>query len=218
MDFGKITRMKSTSTIIENVNALKATGPRTLEGKAASSRNSLKHGLTATQVVIPGENQADFDRLLADLAADRKPDGELEIQTLGEIAACTWRLARARAREGVALTVSNELFRMGATPGITAAFDRVVRYMGSIERQLNRATIRLQQLQAERRKHPQPAEKPKVMAAGASNSATYAPPEFVSSNAENRPAPPVAISENVAATPEITAFESPEAGRTGLRR
>src|ERR1700738_4428234 len=87
----------------KDVNALKSGGPRTPEGKAASSRNSLKHGLTATQVVIPGENQADFDQLLADLAADRKPEGELEIQTLGEIAACSWRLARARAQEAKAL-------------------------------------------------------------------------------------------------------------------
>src|ERR1017187_4343606 len=201
MDFGIVTRSKSTSFIIENVNALKSSGPRTPDGKAASSRNSLKHGLTALQVVIPGESQADFDQLLAGLAADRKPEGELEIQTLGEIAASTWRLARARARETVALTVSNDLFLMSATPGATAAFDRILRYIGAIERQLNRATIRLQQLQAERRKHPQPAEKPKVMAAGASGSATYAPPEFVSSNLGKQPAP-------AAAAPEIAVIAS----------
>ena len=159
-------------------NALKATGPRTAEGKAASSRNSLKHGLTARQVVIPGENQADFDQLLADLAADRKPEGELEIQLVGEIAACTWRLDRARAREAEVLETRGDLFTSSDT-GAGEGFDRLLRYMGSLERQLNRATARLQLLQADRRK-TQPAEpesKAKTMAAGASNSPIA---EFVS--------------------------------------
>ena len=64
----------------KGLNALRATGPRTPEGKAIASQNSLKHGLTARQVVIPGESQEDFDNLLASTAADRKPEGELEIQ------------------------------------------------------------------------------------------------------------------------------------------
>ena len=119
-------------------NALKATGPRTVEGKAASSRNSLKHGLTARQVVIPGENQANFDQLLAGIADDRNPEGELEIQLVGEIAACTWRLARARAREAEVLETRGDLFTSSDT-GAGEGFDRLLRYMGSIERQLNRA-------------------------------------------------------------------------------
>ena len=160
------------------VNALKCTGPRTSEGKAVSSRNALKHGLTATQVVIPGENQADFDQLLADLTADRKPEGELEIQLVGEIAACTWRLARARSREAQLLETQGGLFFSDHNPG----FERLLRYMGSIERQLNRATVRLQQLQAERRKQPAQSAEPKVMVAGASSSMTCAAPEFVLSN------------------------------------
>jgi hypothetical protein len=214
MDFGIVTRSKSTSFIIENVNALKSSGPRTPDGKAASSRNSLKHGLTALQVVIPGESQADFDQLLAGLAADRKPEGELEIQTLGEIAACTWRLARARAKEAEILTLRETLFS-GDNHG---DFNCLLRYMGSIERQLNRATVRLQQLQAEHRKHPQPAAKPKVMAAGASGSTTYDPPEFVSSKAENRPASAAGTTEKAAATIEIAATRRTEPAPIGSGR
>jgi hypothetical protein len=176
----------------KNLNALKATGPRTPEGKAASSHNAIKHGLTARQVVIPGENQADFDQLLADIVADRKPEGELEIQLAGEIAACTWRLARARAREAEALEFSGDLFTANRSE-TASGFDRLLRYMGSIERQLNRTVVRLQQLQAERRKQPQPSQQaeeiPKTMAAGASNSTTSNPPEFVSSVAQNQPEP-----------------------------
>ncbi len=176
----RIDRDNTTVILRPNRNALKSTGPRTPEGKAASSRNALKHGLTAIQVVIPGENQADFDNLLADLTEDRKPEGELEIQLVGEIAACTWRLARARAKEAQLLELQSDLFSpLG--PSHQPAFERLLRYMGSIERQLNRAIVRLQQIQAERRKSRPSNAEPRTMAAGASGSTTYTAPEFVSS-------------------------------------
>jgi len=47
---------------IANINnAQHSTGPRTEEGKAASSLNSLKHGLTAKTVLLPGEDPALFE-------------------------------------------------------------------------------------------------------------------------------------------------------------
>ncbi len=177
-----------------NRNALRATGPRTPEGKNTSSRNAIKHGLTARQVVIKGENQEDFDALLASITADRKPEGQLEIEIAGEIAACTWRLARARQCESTTLEIDPDIFFADRSPG----FDRLLRYMGAIERQLNRAAVRLQQIQAERRKNAAPAQsalaptppKPLTMAAGSANPSTYATPEFVSSNP--LPASPIA--------------------------
>ena len=53
-------------------NALNGTGPRTAEGKARSSRNALTHGLTAQEIVIPGEDVAAYrsfeQQLIDDLA------------------------------------------------------------------------------------------------------------------------------------------------------
>jgi hypothetical protein len=40
-----------------------STGPRTQEGKAASSKNATKHGAFAAIAFIPAGMQADFDRL-----------------------------------------------------------------------------------------------------------------------------------------------------------
>ena len=40
------------------LNVQKSTGPRTPEGKAASSSNALKHGMDAASIVIPGEDPA----------------------------------------------------------------------------------------------------------------------------------------------------------------
>lgn len=124
------------------------TGPRTPEGKAASSRNSLKHGLTSRQVVIKGESQEEFDALLHQVIQDREPVGALETELTAEIAACTWRLNRARNQEARLLETERALFERLSAPG----FERLLRYMGSIERQLHRTIAKLQQIQAERRK------------------------------------------------------------------
>jgi hypothetical protein len=42
-------------------NALKSTGPRTLEGKRASRRNALRHGFTAQTVIEPLEDPAEYE-------------------------------------------------------------------------------------------------------------------------------------------------------------
>ena len=50
--------MSSTAQAIANIeNAKKSTGPRTEAGKAVSSHNSLKHGLTSETVLLPGEDE-----------------------------------------------------------------------------------------------------------------------------------------------------------------
>jgi hypothetical protein len=38
-------------------NALKSTGPRTTEGKAAVRLNALRHGLRSEEVLLPGEDE-----------------------------------------------------------------------------------------------------------------------------------------------------------------
>jgi hypothetical protein len=38
-------------------NALKSTGPKTLEGKAAIRLNALKHGILTQETLLPGEDE-----------------------------------------------------------------------------------------------------------------------------------------------------------------
>ena len=45
------------------LNAQAYTGPRTAEGKAASSGNALTHGLTARTVLLAGEDPEEYRRL-----------------------------------------------------------------------------------------------------------------------------------------------------------
>ena len=51
-------------------NALKSTGPRSEEGKQRSSRNALRHGLTAETVVEPLEDPEDYKLFEEAIAAE----------------------------------------------------------------------------------------------------------------------------------------------------
>jgi hypothetical protein len=76
-------------------NALRSTGPRTEAGRAIAGRNALKHGLTATQVILFDEQQEAFERFYTELIAALKPQGPMESQLAERIAINAWRLRRA---------------------------------------------------------------------------------------------------------------------------
>ncbi len=76
-------------------NALKSTGPRTEEGKDASSQNAIKHGLCAKKNVIKTENQDEFDIYRDKMLADLLPDGAMEEMLCERIVSLSWRLKRA---------------------------------------------------------------------------------------------------------------------------
>jgi len=76
-------------------NAQKSTGPRTPEAKAAVAKNALKHGLTARQDVIKGENQADFDLYRDEMLDELAPVGPMETMLANRIVSLSWRLKRA---------------------------------------------------------------------------------------------------------------------------
>ncbi len=75
-------------------NAQKATGPRTRKGKSISSRNSLKHGLTAADLVLPGESSAEFKQLRQQVSRHYEPVGPIEKECTDHIAGVAWRLRR----------------------------------------------------------------------------------------------------------------------------
>src|SRR6185295_13338030 len=56
-------------------NAAKSTGPLTPEGRLTSSQNAVRHGLTATQLVISVEEQSEFHEILHDFQAELQPAG-----------------------------------------------------------------------------------------------------------------------------------------------
>lgn len=76
------------------LNALKSTGPRTPEGRAAVRLNGVKHGLTAQTLVLKGESEADFHALLDSLEAEHQPTTPTEELLVAQMAMATWRLRR----------------------------------------------------------------------------------------------------------------------------
>ncbi len=80
-------------------NATKSTGPRTRAGKALSSRNALKHGLCAEQVLLPDEDEGEYERLGEQLIDDFSPVGALETTLVQTLAADLWRIGRIRKIE-----------------------------------------------------------------------------------------------------------------------
>jgi hypothetical protein len=75
-------------------NAKKSTGPRTVKGRARSSINALKHGLTAAQIIVADEKSEDLENFHNGLIDVLMPVGGLEEQLVERIAVCAWRLRR----------------------------------------------------------------------------------------------------------------------------
>jgi len=80
-------------------NALKSTGPKTPEGKAAVRLNANKHGLRSQEVLLPGEDEEALKELDENLRAELQPLGELENLLVDGIIAAQWRLRRLRRVE-----------------------------------------------------------------------------------------------------------------------
>ena len=74
-------------------NALLSKGPKTYLGKLNSSKNSLKHGLTAKQLVI-GENLKEFEQYRDQMIEALKPEGILQEQLVFKIIDVGFRLRR----------------------------------------------------------------------------------------------------------------------------
>src|SRR5919112_2706787 len=83
-------------------NALKSTGPKTLEGKTAVRLNAVKHGLLSEQVLLPDEDEDALRDLSERLRTELQPEGELENLLVDRITAATWRLRRlGRVEAGI---------------------------------------------------------------------------------------------------------------------
>ena len=97
--------MASAAQITANiVNAQLSTGPRTDAGKAAASQNSLKHGLTALTVLLPGEDEAAYRAMCDGFFQDFSPSGAPERELVQTICDTQWRIQRCSRLEAAALS------------------------------------------------------------------------------------------------------------------
>ncbi len=98
--------MATSAQITANqLNAQSSTGPVTQAGKEASKNNALRHGLTSKQLLLPGEDPAQFEGLHNRLIDSYGPKGEAESAYVAQLAEHEWRLTRARRVETATLTI-----------------------------------------------------------------------------------------------------------------
>src|SRR5690348_8883320 len=80
-------------------NSQLSTGPRTPEGKAISRFNALKSGINAQAQIIPGEDPAELEALLAEYEDQFQPAAALQRFLVDSLVAADWQLRRLRRVE-----------------------------------------------------------------------------------------------------------------------
>jgi len=135
-------------------NALKSTGPKSAAGRAAVRLNALKFGLRARTVVLPGESQAEFDRLCDDLQQEWQPRTRTEQFYLEQMAVSQWKLTRTEiAEKGI---YAEEL----DAEKQTKLLDRIWNAQHRLERAFARSQRELERLQEGRGRTVDTAEPP----------------------------------------------------------
>ena len=86
-------------------NAKHSSGPKSPEGRARSSSNSYKHGLTGRKVHLAPEDRDAYDALKEALLVDLRPHTALEQVIADNITDGYWRLSRIRSIEEVMCTL-----------------------------------------------------------------------------------------------------------------
>src|SRR5437588_6045722 len=80
-------------------NSQLSTGPQTPEGKAKSSLNAVKTGLTGRTVLLPRDDAAVYEPHIAEFMKRLAPVGEDEQNLVQSLADTEWRLQRIPALE-----------------------------------------------------------------------------------------------------------------------
>ena len=129
------------------MNAQLSTGPKTEEGKAASSKNHLSHGLTyrgGMFVLLPWENADEYQELLLDLKIEYGPKSRTEMILVERMAQHHW------LRDRAGLLQSNCFLDDGTID--EKRFTLYMRYQTTHERAFHKCLNDLLRLRAEKRK------------------------------------------------------------------
>jgi len=133
---------------INRANAQQSTGPRTTAGKQRSSQNAISHGLTAQSVVVPAEEEAQYQQLCSKFFEEYKPVTATEAALVQQLADASWRLNRVPQLEDAVL--------LNTTLAPQDAIDQISRlglYSSRLSRQFLNTVDQLRKAQNDRRQH-----------------------------------------------------------------
>ena len=154
------------------INGAKSHGPVTPEGKARSSANSRRHGLTSS-VLLAGESDEAFRLLLADFTDHFQPRTGVETDLVEVMAIARWRLRRLLSIETHLFDlelcrrrkqIDEDFDGMNHEDRLAFVFQKMsdngnslallIRYEGSLNRSYDKAFKQLHQLQSNRPSAP----------------------------------------------------------------
>ncbi|HEY1493152.1 MAG TPA: hypothetical protein VGF49_01355 [Candidatus Solibacter sp.] len=141
-------------------NAQHSTGPSSAEGKAVSSRNSLKLGLTAKAAIIPGEDPAELESLTAQYLEEFEPVSAVEQHLVHTMIRAIWMQQRCDRIEAAYLNARVAAMPEGTQHALGAAviddaaqgdvLHKIFRRHQAAEREWTRALDSLTRMQAQR--------------------------------------------------------------------
>jgi len=154
-------------------NGAKSRGPTTAEGKEKSSRNAIKHGLTASNgnILLDCEDPDQFDEVLNKLLGIHQPATPAETDLVEEMVAARWRTRRMWTIEtgllnAEILTQQTKTDTPDPNIHLTLAFRSLTddsrslvlanRYEARLQRLYDRAYKTLRELQQARKSEPTP--------------------------------------------------------------
>ena len=200
------------------INGAKSHGPTTPEGKAISSRNAIKHGLTGGPgILLINENEDEFQTIRARWHNQLHPETGAENSLVDRIAAADWRLERIVAMETTLLGYEVDARARGlfqTWPSIdetgllalafrdatndTTAFDLLRRYETMLDRSIARNVKLFYELQERRKAAAVIDRKPASPQPAAPTRTLRNEPELVGFACENRENGPPTASRKAA--------------------
>jgi hypothetical protein len=176
-------------------NAQHSTGPRTPEGKAASSMNALKSGIDADSNVIPGEDATDLAALTERLYQSCQPQTDIESLLVDDIVRDTWLLIRLARIDAQLLIHTIEDTHYPSPNGPAGkAFHNTANTQSRLERRINdtrrlrlQSIQELQKLQAAR---PQPPAPQPTETESLTSTIGFVPQTYIPEPTPGSPLPP----------------------------
>ncbi len=183
--------MKAESPVSESraaanrANSQLSTGPRSAEGKAISSMNAVKTGLTGRTVLLPSDDAEAYQQHLVAYENEFQPVALRERELVQSVADIQWRLQRipglemaiyARGREEFAEKFEDQDIAVRSARIDLETFlqyQKPLRNLqiqeGRLQRQREKEMDELRELQQERRANEQPEIETAALPARASN-------------------------------------------------
>ncbi len=141
--------MSSPAQVLANqANAQHSTGPKTDAGKAKSSRNNLRHGLTLGILVLDDADRAQFCEFEAKMRAELKPEGLMECEAFQQFLDAAARLKKVRALLGAIYAKCDD--DPLVVPETEAEMAQLIRYRAAAEMAIYRSIKILRELQTTR--------------------------------------------------------------------